>query len=37
VLIETRRLLDTEIAYTDLLFETLQARTDLATAMGAIR
>jgi cobalt-zinc-cadmium efflux system outer membrane protein len=37
VLTETRRLLDTETAYTDLLLETLQARSDLATAMGVIR
>ena len=37
VLTETRRLLETEIAYTDLLFETLQAKSDLATAMGVIR
>jgi len=37
VLSETRRLLETEMAYTDLLLETLQARSDLATAMGVIR
>jgi outer membrane protein TolC len=37
VLTETRRLLETEMAYTDLLLETLQARSDLATAMGVIR
>jgi outer membrane protein, heavy metal efflux system len=37
VLSETRRLLETETAYTDLLLETLQARSDLATAMGVIR
>ena len=37
VLNETRRLLETETAYTDLLLETLQARIDLATAMGVIR
>jgi len=37
VLNETRRLLETETAYTDLLLETLQARTDLATAMGVVR
>jgi outer membrane protein TolC len=37
VLTETRRLLETEMAYTDLLLETLQARTDLATAMGVVR
>jgi cobalt-zinc-cadmium efflux system outer membrane protein len=37
VLSETRRLLETETAFTDLLLETLQARSDLATAMGVIR
>jgi outer membrane protein TolC len=37
VLAETRRLLETETTYTDLLFETLQAKSDLATAMGYIR
>jgi cobalt-zinc-cadmium efflux system outer membrane protein len=37
VLSETRRLLETEVAYTDLLLETLQARSDLATAMGVVR
>ena len=37
VLTETRRLLDLEIAYTDLMFEALQARSDLAAAMGVIR
>jgi cobalt-zinc-cadmium efflux system outer membrane protein len=37
VLNETRRLLDTEMAYTDLLIEALQARYDLASAIGAIR
>jgi cobalt-zinc-cadmium efflux system outer membrane protein len=37
VLNETRRFLETEMAYTDLLLETLQARTDLATAMGVVR
>jgi len=37
VLSETRRLLETEMAYADLLLETLQARSDLATAMGVIR
>ena len=37
VLNETRRLLETDTAYTDLLLETLQARIDLATAMGVIR
>lgn len=37
VLNETRRLLDTETAYTDLLFEGLQARCDLAAALGVIR
>ena len=37
VLNETRRLLETEMAYTDLLLESLLARSDLATAMGVIR
>jgi cobalt-zinc-cadmium efflux system outer membrane protein len=37
VLSETRRLLETEMAYTDLLLETLHARSDLATAMGVVR
>jgi cobalt-zinc-cadmium efflux system outer membrane protein len=37
VLNETRRLLDTEMTYTELLIEALQARIDLASAMGAIR
>jgi len=37
VLSEARRLLETETAYTDLLLETLQARIDLAAAMGVIR
>jgi outer membrane protein TolC len=37
VLNETRRLLDTEMAYTELLIDAVQARFDLATAMGAIR
>jgi cobalt-zinc-cadmium efflux system outer membrane protein len=37
VLTETRRLLDIEMAYTDLLLERLQARIDLATAMGVVR
>lgn len=37
VLNETRRLLDTEMTYTDLLIEALQARIDLASAIGAIR
>ena len=37
VLNETRRQLETEMAYTDLLFESLQAKSDLATAMGVIR
>ncbi|HEX5217792.1 MAG TPA: TolC family protein [Vicinamibacterales bacterium] len=37
VLTETRRFLDTESAYTDLLIEILQARTDLAAAIGVIR
>jgi cobalt-zinc-cadmium efflux system outer membrane protein len=37
VLNEARRLLETETVYTDLLLETLQARNDLATAMGVIR
>jgi cobalt-zinc-cadmium efflux system outer membrane protein len=37
VLNETRRLLDTEMAYTDLLIEALQARYDLASAIGTIR
>ena len=37
VLNETRRLLDTEMAYTDLLIEALQARIDLTSAMGAVR
>lgn len=37
VLNETRRWLDTEMAYTDLLLEMLQARSDLAAAKGVIR
>ena len=37
VLSETRRFLETEMAYVDLLLETLQARSDLATAMGVVR
>ena len=37
VLNETRRLLETEMAYTELLLETLQARSDFATAMGVVR
>ena len=37
VLNETRRLLDTETSYTSVLLETLEARNDLAAAMGVIR
>lgn len=37
VLNETRRYLDVETAYTDVLVDTLQARSDLASAMGVIR
>ena len=37
VLTEMRRLLETESAYTDVLIDTLQARSDLATATGVIR
>ncbi len=37
VLNETRRLLDTEMAYGDLLTEALKARFELASAMGANR
>lgn len=37
VLNATRRYLDVETAYTDVLVDTLQARIDLASAMGGIR
>jgi outer membrane protein TolC len=37
VLNETRRYLDVETAYTEVLVETLQARSELASAMGTIR
>lgn len=37
VLNETRRYLDVETGYTDVLVDTLQARSDLASAMGVIR
>lgn len=37
VLNETRRFLDVETGYTDVLVDTLQARSDLASAMGVIR
>jgi outer membrane protein TolC len=37
VLNETRRYLDVENTYTDVLVDTLLARSDLASAMGVIR
>jgi cobalt-zinc-cadmium efflux system outer membrane protein len=37
VLAETRRFLETETAYTDVLFDTMVARSDLAAAVGVVR